>query len=407
MVATTGYNAGIETNSTQMSYAVETAFCGGNVNTPTAPAVAFKALRYVSENMSGSKNRQRPNEINITREATQAVTVSEQAAGTLNGALSYTTYDDLFASGVGNQWGTPVSIAGATGDIILAGSGPTYTLTAGAGKWAGITAGMWIRLLGFTLSGGVNNNIYKVVSTTSTVLTLNAPFNSPVAETPAGSAAQVRALQMGNGTTFTSLFLQQQLSSALFLRYPGSYVSGFTVQGSVGNFVQSNFNIIATQELNSITNASTGGVVAAPTGSVFNCVGNFSGITWNNALVAATIDQFTITANNAGAAAQYGLGSAAAAGMLSGTFECNGTFRLFFKDFTLYQNFKSETLGTLSIAMKDGSGNAYVFTLPNATLMNPQVSAGGPGQAVMAQFTIEGNPQAAGGTLLIDRLINV
>ena len=75
MVATTGYNAGIETNSTQMSYAVETAFCGGNVNTPTAPAVAFKALRYVSENMSGSKNRQRPNEINITREATQAVTV--------------------------------------------------------------------------------------------------------------------------------------------------------------------------------------------------------------------------------------------------------------------------------------------------------------------------------------------
>jgi hypothetical protein len=36
--------------------------------------------------------------------------------------------------------------------------------------------------------------------------------------------------------------------------------------------------------------------------------------------------------------------------------------------------------------------------------MNPQIQVGGPGQPVYAVFQIEGNPQAAGGTIQIDRL---
>lgn len=407
MPATTNYTTAIETNATQLSYAVETAFCGGSVTAPTAPAVAFKALRYMSENLAGSKNRQRPQEINPTREMTQAVTVSEQAQGAINGALSFGTYDDLFWSALNAAAPAPIAVAGAAGDIALAGAGPTYTFTAGAGKWAGITPGMWIKTLGFVSNGGVNNNLYRVVSATSTVLTVNAPFHTPVAETPTGTNAQVRACQVMNGTYFTSLFLQQQLSSALFLRYPGAYVTGFQVGGSIGNFITSNFNVTATQEINSTTNASTGGVVAAPSGSVMNTVGNFLGVSWNNVAIAATCDQFQLTCNNDGAAAQYGLGSASAAGVLSGTFTASGTLRMYFKDFTYYQNFKSETQGSLGIACRDATGQTYVFTLPNAFLFNPNISAGGPGQSVMAEFQFEGNPQATGGTLLIDKLVAV
>jgi len=142
-MATTGYSAGIETNSTQITYVVETAFA------PAAPpTTGWKAIRYISENLAGSKNRNRPNEINVTREMTQAVTVSEQATGSINGALSYNTYDDFFASAMNSAFPTPVALTSTGTDMALAVSG-SITLTAAAGKWANLVAGQWIRLLGY------------------------------------------------------------------------------------------------------------------------------------------------------------------------------------------------------------------------------------------------------------------
>src|SRR5207245_173457 len=103
---------------------------------------------------------------------------------------------------------------------------------------------------------------------------------------------------------------------------------------------------------------------------------------------------FSLNINNAGAALEFGMGSSVAAGVLAGTLEVTGNVKMFFKDFTLYTRFKNETAGTLEFITKDSAGNAYVFTLLNAVLLNPQIQAGGPGQPVYATFSIEGNPQS-------------
>src|SRR5450755_1746237 len=80
MPATAGYQAGLETNATQISYGVETTW-------GTAPAVQFQAIRYTSETLAYAKTRQRPAEITGTREAAQGVTTQQQASGTINYAF--------------------------------------------------------------------------------------------------------------------------------------------------------------------------------------------------------------------------------------------------------------------------------------------------------------------------------
>ena len=103
---------------------------------------------------------------------------------------------------------------------------------------------------------------------------------------------------------------------------------------------------------------------------------------------------FSLDMQNEEAAADYGLGSAAAAGMRPGTFNANGTFRTFFKDFTYYDLFKAETAGRISFRTEDNTGAGYVIMLPSATLMNPKIVAGGRGQPVMAEFQLEANPDS-------------
>lgn len=398
MPATTGYQAGIETNVTQMSYGVETVW-------GTLPAVAFQALRITSESLSGTKTRQRPAEINATREATAGVTTQETAAGDINFALSYATYDDFLSVALGNDWQTPQVIAGIAGDITLTNiSASSATLSSTlASKYTTITVGQWIRLLGFT--NATNNGFFRVTAKASNQsLTVATPGGATVTETPAGTAAQVRASTIANGTQFKSLYIQNKFASNLWLRYPGCFVSYMTLSGGVGQFLNGRATVLSQSETSSTTDASTGAVTAAPSGRVHDPVGGFYGVLLNNALIAATVDSFAVNITNTGAAAQYGMGSASSAGVMMGTMEVTGTMRCYFKDFTLYTLFKNETLSSLSFITRDPAGQAYAITIPQAVILNPKIDAGGPGQAVMSSFDIEGNPQAAGGSIIIDRL---
>jgi hypothetical protein len=398
MPATTGYQAGIATNDTSISYGVETVW-------GTLPAVQFQALRITSETLSGTKTRQRPTEINSTRESTASVTTQEAAGGDINFALSYGTYDDFLSVVLGNDWQTLQSIAGIAGDITLTNltaSSATLSSTLST-KYANISVGQWIRLLGFT--NATNNGFFRVTAKASNQsLTVATPGGATVTETPTGTLAQVRASTIMNGIQFKSLYLQNKFSSSMFLRYPGCFVTVTSLTGGVGQFLSGRVSVLAQQELKATIDASTGAVLAAPSGRIHDPVGGFYGVLWNNALVAATVDSFTVTMTNTGAASQYGMGSASAAGMLPGTMEVTGTVRMYFKDFTYYDIFKAETLGSLSFITRDPAGQAYAITVASATLMNPKIDAGGPGQSVMASFDVEGNPQSGGGTIILDRL---
>lgn len=395
-MATSGYQAAIETNATQISYGLETAWA-------VVPAVQFQAIRYTSETLAGTITRQRPSEISNTREAAQSVTTQVTAGGTINFAMSNLTYDDFFASCLQNPWGSTVAINGVGADISITNGSPATILTSTtSGKFNSIVANSWIRLLGF--SNAANNGWWWVsVKTSGQSLTLTGP-NVSVAETPTGTSAKVRSCTVKNGTTFQSLFIQQQFASDKFQTFAGAYPSRITINGGLGNYMTGAIDIVAQAEDTTDTNQSTGSILAAPLGRVIDPVGGFVGMFINEASITTGVDRFTITMENTGAASEFAMGSAEAQGILTGTFTASGSFRCFFKDFTYYDLYKNSTQVRLAFIVKDSDGASYAFTFLNAVL-NGSLEIGGPGQACYANFTVEGGPDSNGnGTLIIDRL---
>lgn len=400
MPATAGYQAGIEANQTRISYAMETTW-------GIAPSVAFQAIRYMSDTLALTKTRQRPNEINITREASQAVTTQQTAGGSINYALSYAVYDDFFSVALQQDWQAFQAINGIAADIVLTQSAGTVTLSSTLGtKYSTISQGSWIKLYGFT--NATNNGWWFVLTKTDNSHLILTGVNrlTAVTETPTGTNAHLRGSTITNGITFKSMFMQQKLSNTMFLVYPGSYVSRMTITGGIGNFFTGAIDIIAKNETDLLVDSSTGSVVAAPSNVVMDPVNGFVGAYWNGVPMVGSLDQVSITLENQGAAPEYALGSATAVGLLGGTFSASGTFRMYFNDFTNYNLFQAETSGILSFIVQGSTGNSYAFTFPNAILLQ-RVPAGGPGQPVFAEITFEGNPDPFGsGTVRIDRLAN-
>lgn len=385
----TGYNAGIDSSDVLLSYGEESVW-------GVLPAVAFKAVRMTGEGFSEQKTRARPEEIRTDGFMSHAITTQVAATGSLNLAFSYGTYDDLLAGALNGTWTTPLTIDGVAGDISSSptanGGIPGFTSTA-SGKFDNIVPGQWIRVGGF--AGANNNGLFRVLARTTGatpyITVAGSGAAAITAETPTGTNAKIRGSMLRNGVTVRTYHFQKQLASALYLLYSGCYVSEATLNAQVGGFLEGSFTFIAKAETKGTTNASTGPVVAAPTGRVVDTVTGVGQLEVNGTAIQAVAQgvSWSISKNNA--RSQFGIGQAAAFGMARGTIDVTGSLMVYFKDFTLYDLYKAETDQIVSFRALDNDGVGYVFTMPAATLMNPQIVAGGPDTDVMAEFELEGN----------------
>ena len=396
MTGTASYLAGIEANSVQLSYAPEATW-------GTLPATTFQALRMTGESLAGKKTRARPSEIRTDAQVSAAITQSKIADGAINFALSYGTYDDLLASLFNADWSADLNLSGSSGDIAFAASGNQITSTT-SGKFTTVQVGQWIKVSGCTTSSGANNGRMRVSAKPDNQTLTIAAGKTLVNETPAGSAVKIHGSMIRNSNVFHSVYMQKMLSSSLYLRYPGCQITSMTLSQQQGKFVDGSFNVMAQQEAKATTDASTGGVTAAPTGRVIDTVADFLELQVDNAALTGTVQALNLNIQKQGAAADYGIGSSAAQGMRIGLLELSGKFEVFFKDFSLYDRFNTEALGILSWALQDLAGSSYVFTLPSFTIMNPAIVAGGVGTPVVASFDLEANPDPTlGMTIQIDR----
>jgi hypothetical protein len=400
---TVNYNAGLDSSDVKVSYAPEATW---NV----LPAVAFKALRILSEGFTSEKTRTRPLEINPSGYAAHAITTQFSAKGALSFGLSYGTFDDLLASALNGAWTALLNINGVGGDISAVAASGTLTSTT-SGKFDLIRVGSWIRTLGFTTLA--NNGIWRVtavVTGASPSVTLENAIGTLVNETPTGVLAKIRGRTLQNGAVVSSFQLQKQLAAALFLRYGGAYPTSLDLSMEVGKYVEASMNFLVASEQKATTDASTGAVTAAPTSRIIDNISGFKAFAVNGSMPTAVLQSVDLNLSKQRAASQYGIGSAAAAGMRRGTFQLDGKLALFFADFTYYNSYLSETDLRLSWELLDSTGQAYVLTLPACTIMNPQITAKGIDQDIVAEFALEGNPADAsdpvygGVTLQIDQL---
>lgn len=420
MAPTTGYAAAIDSNDLLMSYIGEIVWG----TTPDNPA--FQNIRLDSEGFSGSKSRTRPNEIDPAGQASAAITTKEEATGSLNFSVSAGLASNvLIAASVGGVWTTPVSYTGSDVAITVAdGAAKTATLTATAGAFTTtnmLIPGQFIKL--FAGSATTQSGIARIKAVTNaTTLELDCCSWTPVITNAAGmGACTIKGSCLRNGTTFNSFTFQKKLATALFLRYPGSFPTGGSLDVGVGDYLKGTMSFLCKSENSDTVELTGSSYLAAPTRTVIDSIKGI-GVVWRGvnagttpgvpAPIDAIVQKMGVKWNKEGAAAQYGIGSAAAAGLRPGKLMVSGSMSSYFKDFSLYTQFKDEKGGPISYYAIDGSPAAsdtkgYVITFCNATIMNPKVVAGGPGQDVVADFEIEGNPDISSTSVFGGKTIQI
>ncbi len=302
------------------------------------------------------------------------------------------------------------SIKSTAGDITIT-NGTNILSSATSGKFTNIVAGQWILLSGFT--NAANNGAFLVsVKTSATSLTLvNATGTQAfVTETPTGANAQITGSFIQNSNIVTTYSIEKQMATALYFQYLGSYVSSLKLTMEVGKYVEGEFEFLVKNQVAATTEAGTAAPLPITTGRIIDNISGFSAFAVSGAAPAATLQSIELTVTKERSASQYGIGSAAAVGMRRGTLQVDGKLSLFFLNDTYYNDFVSEAALGVTWQLTDNLGNAYVFTLPAITIMNPSIVAKGIDQDIIADFTLEGNPAPGTNTLYpaitiqIDRL---
>jgi hypothetical protein len=221
-------------------------------------------------------------------------------------------------------------------------------------------------------------------------------------------ACTIKGSMLRNGTTFQSFTFLKQLSALLNLQYAGAFPTGGSLDVGTGDYLKGTLAFLNKSEVsaNDMAAFTTPTFAPAPTGTIIDSIKGI-GPVWRGvdtgttpgipALIAGFVQKIGIKWNKEGSAAQYAMGTKAAVGMRGGKQLISGTLSTYFKDFTLFSQYTNETAGPISFYALDGddalaASKGYVITICNATIMNPKVVCGGPGQDVMADFEIEGNP---------------
>lgn len=412
--ATTGLAAGAQTNDTRMDFALEATYA-------TPPTGNYQALRITGESFSRGQTTARPEEINTLKQVSQSVVTQVSASGTISGALSSGTFDDLIAGVMGADWLDVTVVTSKTGSL--------YVIQLRSDGAAGVAEGIY----GYDIGGNTVSGTFSAFPNVGVVTvkavdggnTYNIPYFGKSADNSALSIPKgtIAALGMkpptvfnsGSSVTFNGItngsldktFTIRKKLLGKFLLYPGSLVTQVQFQLQQAQFGTVSVDVTSANEKQSDTDIATT-VLAAPSGNVHNSVNNFLGATVFGNAPHGCITQFTCTLGRDGSANDYGMGHTDACGVRAGQFTASGSIEFYFRSWDEYSACIAGTQGPIIVKTIDDSGNGYAFMFTNAALRNGKVNSSQTNQTVKASFDIEGNPTATGdATFAIARLSGV
>lgn len=405
--ATAGLAAGAQTNDTRMDFALETTYA-------TPPTGNYQALRITGESFSRAQTTARPEEINALKEVSQSVVTQVSASGTISGALSSGTFDDLIAGVMGNDW-SAVSVT-STGDtsgeyIQCFAEDNTADSVAQLIVLGNASVFDSIPEAGILLLNSPNDNINNLCLTYNKTLdgkriaVPNGSFPMLSKDTVLAANATVVFTNIQNGNLDKTFTIRKKLLGQ-FLLYPGSLITQVQFQLQQAQFGTVSVDVTSANETKSTTD-NAAAVLAAPSGDVHNSVNNFLGATVFGNSPAGCLTQFTCTLARDGSANDYGMGHADACGVRTGQFTASGSLEFYFRSWDEYNACIAGNQGPIIVKTVDDKGNGYAFVFLNAALRNGKVNSSQINQTVKASFDIEGNPLNGGGTFAIFRLSGV
>lgn len=319
--------------------------------------------------------------------------------GTLNGLLSPGTYSDPLSALLRRDFTAVTTITGLA--LTVAGAGPTYTITRGAGSWItdGIKVGYVVRITAVANASNLNKNLF-VVSLTATVLTVIVVNGSAlVAEGPtAASAVSVPGkVTWAPGTGHTQIYFTFE---EWFPDVPYSERFQDCRVGSAQLTLPGQGNATIQMAIDGLDyTTGTAAYYTAPTSETTSETCNASsGVMLVNGTAVATITdlQFTIDGNQS--LADPVVGNNVRPDVFVGKVGASGQFTAYFDSSTNQDNFAGEVDVALAGVLPNGSLAAADFiawALPKLNITAASPADGETGLKRTYRFMAEYN--AAGG----------
>lgn len=336
-------------NRTRVAYVAESNW-GVTPATPTLTTV-----RRTGGSLKSPTETVTSNEIRSDRNRATVQRVGVSANGSMEFELSYGSHDDLLAAAFASAWTTAINFSDSVQITALTGT------IAATGAFTNAFVGQWLKLSGFTTPG--NNGYFRVATKTSAnEITVEDPDD--VLEDETKSAAITSGGCLRNGTTGSSFTIEQShLDLGFYLQFLGMRVGGVNLSIPASGLITGSFDFQgkeATASAATIANTLT----AAGTNPVFNGTSHFAALTVGGAALADNLTEISVALTN-NLRQRRALGSLAPVGVIYGTADVTGSFRLYPTGKTLIDKYLGFEESSLALRLVGGDGKkSYILTIP-------------------------------------------
>ena len=336
-------------NRTRVAYVAESNW-GVTPATPTLTTV-----RRTGGSLKSPTETVTSNEIRSDRNRATVQRVGVSANGSMEFELSYGSHDDLLAAAFASAWTTAINFSDSVQITALTGT------IAATGAFTNAAVGQWLKLSGFTKAG---NNGYFRVATKDSANKITVEDPDSVLDDETKNAAITSGGCLRNGTTESSFTIEQShLDLGFYLQFLGMRVGGVNLSIPASGLITGSFDFQgkeATASAATIANTLT----AAGTNPVFNGTSHFAALTVGGAALTDNLTEISVALTN-NLRQRRALGSLAPVGVIYGTADVTGSFRLYPTGKTLIDKYLDFEESSLALRLVGGDGKkSYILTIP-------------------------------------------
>lgn len=368
--------------------------------TPATPTLT--ELRYTGEGVNFDIETTTSNEIRSDRMTSDLVQTNQSTGGNIDFELSFDAFDDFIEAAMFNEFGSAVGI---NGEVTISFDNASSEIRDSANGFGNVVVGQWVYVAGATNAG--NNGYFRVTAVDGGGADITV--DGTLTDEAASASVTITGQRLINGVTAKFFSLEKTFNDTTVPTYQyftGVYVNGMSLSFETGSILTGSFDLLGKGSSVTTTRIASPTDQAASTNDVMNAVNNVSAVEIDNVAFDCSIQSMSVDMTN-NLRQQNAIGELAACGIGLGRYELTGDISLYFEDETELNKYINNTSFQMSFRVQDGSGNAYVFTMPNCEYESMSVNASGLDTDVILEGSYRALLGSVGGVnqmLAIDRL---
>lgn len=340
-------------------------------------------LNVTSENLSQQTNTARSQNINATGNTQSINRVGIGAGGQIGVEMNFGSGLNYLLEGcMRSTFGSDINISGTTFAAVA--SGNKFTDSGSGFVSAGVTAGQWIKVAGFTTPA--NNGFFRVLSVIAGEIAVEG---ATLSDESAGDAVTMKGALLKNGVTDQSFLVEVERDDInVFKYFTGMRVGQNQFTFAPNSLVTGSFDMRGKQMAVATATQGDGSPNAAATTRSMNAVDNIQGVYRGSSLSTLDVTSFSFSISPA-LRDKQAIGNLANVGIGSGTQVATINLEVYLEDNTLQTEYLNFTETSLALVIQDVAGNAYIFDFPTVVPTNSEDPTGGLDQDVVQRLTYE------------------